>query len=72
MTEILRTPDERFHDLAGFPFSPHYVQDLKGYAGLQKIIKGCPEPFEHAEAGHFVQEWGEVVAQKALEAFGHK
>jgi pimeloyl-ACP methyl ester carboxylesterase len=39
---------------------------------LQKIIKGCPDPFEHAQAGHFVQEWGEVVAEKALEAFGHK
>jgi len=39
---------------------------------LQKIIKGCPESFEHAQAGHFVQEWGEVVAEKALEAFGYK
>ena len=39
---------------------------------LQKIIKGCPEPFEHAQAGHFVQEWGEVVAGKALEIFGHR
>ena len=37
--------------------------------GLRKIIQGCPEPFEIAEAGHFVQEWGEVVAQKALEVF---
>jgi len=37
---------------------------------LRKIIKGCPEPYEIAEAGHFVQEWGEAVAQKALEAFG--
>ena len=37
---------------------------------LQKVIKGCPQPYEIAEAGHFVQEWGEAVAQKALEAFG--
>ncbi len=38
--------------------------------GLRKYIKGCPEPFEIAAAGHFVQEWGDVVAQKALEVFG--
>jgi len=37
---------------------------------LQKVIKGCPQPCEIAEAGHFVQEWGAAVAQKALEAFG--
>ncbi|MBC7975622.1 MAG: haloalkane dehalogenase [Myxococcales bacterium] len=23
--ELLRTPDERFHDLPGYPFAPHYV-----------------------------------------------
>ena len=38
--------------------------------GLRKLIQGCPEPLEIAEAGHFVQEWGDVVAQKALEVFG--
>ena len=37
---------------------------------LQQVIKGCPPPYEMAQAGHFVQEWGDVVAQKALEAFG--
>jgi len=37
---------------------------------LRKNIKGCPQPFEMADAGHFVQEWGDVVAQKALDAFG--
>ncbi len=36
---------------------------------LGKIIANCPQPFEIAEAGHFVQEWGEEVAKKALEAF---
>src|SRR5215204_7354183 len=24
--ELLRTPDERFADLPGFPFAPHYVE----------------------------------------------
>ena len=37
---------------------------------LRKLIQGCPEPFEIADAGHFVQEWGDVVAHKALETFG--
>jgi pimeloyl-ACP methyl ester carboxylesterase len=37
---------------------------------LQKMIKGCPEPLEIANAGHFVQEWGEPIAKAALEKFG--
>ncbi len=36
---------------------------------LRRVIKGCPEPYEMPEAGHFVQEWGEEVAKKALKAF---
>lgn len=34
-TDVLRTPDERFADLPGYPFAPHYVGDLDGYAGLR-------------------------------------
>ena len=37
---------------------------------LKQFIKGCPEPMEVAEAGHFVQEWGEPIAKAALEKFG--
>ncbi len=37
---------------------------------LKKIIKNCPEPMEVADAGHFVQEWGEPIARAALEKFG--
>lgn len=37
---------------------------------LQRLIRGCPPPMEIAEAGHFVQEWGEPVAQAALRHFG--
>lgn len=36
---------------------------------LRNDIRGCPEPYEHSEAGHFVQEWGEKIAEKALAAF---
>jgi pimeloyl-ACP methyl ester carboxylesterase len=37
---------------------------------LRQVIKGCPEPYEIPEAGHFVQEWGEEISKKAMEAFG--
>jgi len=36
---------------------------------LRRIIRGCPEPLELAEAGHFVQEEGEIIVQRALEQF---
>jgi pimeloyl-ACP methyl ester carboxylesterase len=37
---------------------------------LREQIRGCPEPMEVAEAGHFVQEFGEPIARAALEHFG--
>ena len=37
-------------------------------AQLQAQIRNCPPPFELPEAGHFIQEWGDVVARQALEA----
>ncbi len=36
---------------------------------LRTIINGCPEPLVIEEAGHFVQEWGEEIARKALVTF---
>jgi hypothetical protein len=38
--------------------------------GLHKHIKGCPAPMMIADGGHFVQEWGEPIAQAALKHFG--
>ena len=35
MPTVLRTPEQRFADLPGYPFAPHYVSDLDGYAGLR-------------------------------------
>jgi hypothetical protein len=37
---------------------------------LRKTIRRCPEPIVMEEAGHFLQEWGEPVAQAALKQFG--
>ncbi|HEY6348483.1 MAG TPA: haloalkane dehalogenase [Candidatus Angelobacter sp.] len=38
-------------------------------AYLRKQIRNCPPPFEVEDAGHFVQEWGEEVATRALQSF---
>jgi len=37
---------------------------------LRKLIRGCPEPYVHADGGHFLQEWGEEVARAALAHWG--
>ncbi len=37
---------------------------------LHRIIRNCPPPIEVPEAGHFVQEWGVLIAEKAVAAFG--
>lgn len=37
---------------------------------MKELIKGCPQPLEIEEAGHFVQEHGELIAQRALTSFG--
>jgi haloalkane dehalogenase len=39
-------------------------------AKLRTLINGCPEPMMIAGGGHFVQEWGERIAQAALKSFG--
>lgn len=36
---------------------------------LRRIIRSCPEPMVIAEAGHFVQEWGDQVVPAALASF---
>jgi haloalkane dehalogenase len=33
---------------------------------LRKMIRNCPEPYVHAEGGHFLQEWGDEIAREAL------
>jgi hypothetical protein len=78
MTENLRTRNEAFENLPGFAYTPNYISALPGYDGmrmhyldgaLQQEIRGCPKAYEIGDAGHFVQEWGEGVARKALNAW---
>jgi haloalkane dehalogenase len=33
---------------------------------LRKNIRNCPEPYVHAQGGHFLQEWGEDIAREVL------
>ncbi len=35
MNDVLRTPEERFANLPGYPFAPRYIGDLKGYQGMR-------------------------------------
>jgi haloalkane dehalogenase/tRNA(adenine34) deaminase len=39
-------------------------------AALREIVRGCPPPYEVDEGGHFLQEWGDEVARRALASFG--
>ena len=39
---------------------------------LQTVIRGCPDPMEVPNGGHFVQERGEEIATAALEWFQQK
>jgi haloalkane dehalogenase len=36
---------------------------------LRAVIRDCPPPYEHPEAGHFAQEWGDDIAQRAIAVF---
>ena len=35
MSQILRTPEERFAAILDFPYAPHYIDTLRGYEGLR-------------------------------------
>ena len=37
---------------------------------LRTNIRGCPDPMQIVDGGHFVQEWGEKIAQTALAHWG--
>lgn len=36
---------------------------------LRRIIRGCPEPLQLDRAGHFVQEAGAIIVERALQHF---
>ena len=61
------------HDWAGQTLMAIGAQDpvlgTESMRGLRKIIKNCPEPLILDNAGHFVQEQGESIAQHAVQFF---
>ena len=61
------------HDWAGQTLMAIGDQDpvlgTESMLGLQKLIKNCPEPMILENAGHFVQEQGESIAQHAVHVF---
>jgi haloalkane dehalogenase len=54
MIDALRTPDECFRDLPGYPFAPRYVDNLPGYEGLRV---------------HYLDEAGAAAGPEAGETF---
>jgi pimeloyl-ACP methyl ester carboxylesterase len=46
------------------------VLTVEAMEALRGNIRGCPEPLRIEEGGHFVQEWGEPIAQATLRQFG--
>jgi haloalkane dehalogenase/tRNA(adenine34) deaminase len=36
---------------------------------LRATIRNCPPPFELADAGHFAQEAGAVIVERAMASF---
>jgi haloalkane dehalogenase len=45
---VLRTPEERFADLPGWPYAPRYIDDLPGYEGLRMhYVDEGPADAEH-------------------------
>lgn len=58
------------NDWQGKSFMAIGVQDpvlgVPAMRYLHKQIRNCPPPLELPDAGHFVQEWGEAIAEKAL------
>ena len=74
--ESLRTPDDRFVDLPGFPYRPRYVEDLEGYDGLRMhyIDEGPADAAETFLCLHGEPTWS-YLYRKMLPVFtgaGHR
>jgi len=72
--EISRKARDWFQDKwNGESFMAVGMQDPVLGLPMMEILRGmiprCPKPMEIKDAGHFVQEWGDIIAKKALETF---
>ncbi len=59
MISALRTPDDCFENLPGFPFQPHYIENLPGYDGLRGhyLDEGDPDASEVFLCLHGEPSW---------------
>lgn len=72
MIKALRTPDERFEDLPGFAFKPHYIENLEGYEGLRGhyLDEGSPGATEVFLCLHGEPSWC-YLYRKMIPIFSH-
>lgn len=78
--EILRTPEERFENLAGFDFTPHYVEVPSGDGGGARTLRvhyldeGPPDADETVVCLHGEPSWCYLYRRMipALTAAGHR
>lgn len=71
-----RTPDDRFQNLPGFPFEPHYAEDLPGFPGLRMhyLDEGSADSGEVFLCLHGQPTWG-YLYRKMVPVFagaGHR
>lgn len=67
MIEALRTPEDRFRDLPGFPYAPRYVEDLAGYEGLRMaFVDEGPRDAPVFLCLHGEPTWGFLYRRMAL------
>jgi haloalkane dehalogenase len=64
---VLRTPDDRFADLPGYTFAPHYSDILEGYEGLRVhfIDEGAREAPQTFLCLHGEPTWGYLYRRMA-------
>ena len=68
MIETLRTPDERFENLPGFAFAPHYVDDVPGYRyeGVAGTTDWVPFDQSRADLAFQIVEYARVEAEGGI------
>jgi len=74
--EVLRTPDEHFRDLTGYPFEPHYVEAPSGDGGSLRIhyVDEGPDAADPVLLLHGEPSWSYLYRKMipVLSAAGHR
>ena len=61
--KTLRTPDDRFENLAGYPYEPHYIEVPDGEDGSLRIhyVDEGPHNAEAVLLMHGEPSWSSIV-----------